>query len=481
MTEAFAPPLDGQAAPKRLFIKTYGCQMNVYDSERMADVLRPLGYAPTDAAEDADFVILNTCHIREKAAEKVYSELGKMREIKDRRAAAGQGTMTLAVAGCVAQAEGEEIMLRQPAVDLVVGPQAYHQLPELLTRTARARGERIGADFAPVDKFDALPAARGGDGVTAFLTVQEGCDKFCSFCVVPYTRGAEWSRPVADVLAEARELTARGVREVTLLGQNVNAYDGDGPDGAPSTLARLAYALADIPGLDRIRYTTSHPNDMSDDLIAAHGDLEALMPWLHLPVQSGSDRILRAMNRKHGRSKYFDLIDRIRAARPDIALSGDFIVGFPGETDADFEQTMDLVRRVRYASAFSFMYSPRPGTPASGMAGQVPAPVARERLHALQTLLWEQQTAFNAAMAGRTIDVLFEKKGRHGGQAIGRSPWLQSVHVDDADQLIGRIVPVVIESGQQNSLKGRLFNQGAAPLKQRDAARRATGDKNIGA
>ena len=481
MTEAFAPPLDGQAAPKRLFIKTYGCQMNVYDSERMADVLRPLGYVPTDAAEDADFVILNTCHIREKAAEKVYSELGKMREIKDRRAAAGQGTMTLAVAGCVAQAEGEEIMLRQPAVDLVVGPQAYHQLPELLTRTARARGERIGADFAPVDKFDALPAARGGDGVTAFLTVQEGCDKFCSFCVVPYTRGAEWSRPVADVLAEARELTARGVREVTLLGQNVNAYDGDGPDGAPSTLARLAYALADIPGLDRIRYTTSHPNDMSDDLIAAHGDLEALMPWLHLPVQSGSDRILRAMNRKHGRSKYFDLIDRIRAARPDIALSGDFIVGFPGETDADFEQTMDLVRRVRYASAFSFMYSPRPGTPASGMAGQVPAPVARERLHALQTLLWEQQTAFNAAMAGRTIDVLFEKKGRHGGQAIGRSPWLQSVHVDDADQLIGRIVPVVIESGQQNSLKGRLFNQGAAPLKQRDAARRATGDKNIGA
>ena len=481
MTEAFAPPLDGQAAPKRLFIKTYGCQMNVYDSERMADVLRPLGYAPTDAAEDADFVILNTCHIREKAAEKVYSELGKMREIKDRRAAAGQGTMTLAVAGCVAQAEGEEIMLRQPAVDLVVGPQAYHQLPELLTRTARARGERIGADFAPVDKFDALPAARGGDGVTAFLTVQEGCDKFCSFCVVPYTRGAEWSRPVVDVLAEARELTARGVREVTLLGQNVNAYDGEGPDGAPSTLARLAYALADIPGLDRIRYTTSHPNDMSDDLIAAHGDLEALMPWLHLPVQSGSDRILRAMNRKHGRSKYFDLIDRIRAARPDIALSGDFIVGFPGETDADFEQTMDLVRRVRYASAFSFMYSPRPGTPASGMAGQVPAPVARERLHALQTLLWEQQTAFNAAMAGRTIDVLFEKKGRHGGQAIGRSPWLQSVHVDDADQLIGRIVPVVIESGQQNSLKGRLFNQGAAPLKQRDAARRATGDKNIGA
>ena len=460
MTETPAPPQDRQATPKRLFIKTYGCQMNVYDSERMADVLRPLGYATTDTAEGADFVILNTCHIREKAAEKVYSELGKLRVLKEERSAAGQGAMTIAVAGCVAQAEGEEIMRRQPAVDLVVGPQAYHQLPELLTRTARARGERIGADFAPVDKFDALPKARGVDGPTAFLTVQEGCDKFCTFCVVPYTRGAEWSRPVAAVLAEARELAGKGVREVTLLGQNVNAYDGEGPDGAPSTLARLARALADIPGIDRIRYTTSHPNDMSDDLIAAHGDLEALMPWLHLPVQSGSDRILRAMNRKHGRAKYFELMDRIRSARPDIALSGDFIVGFPGETDADFEQTMDLVRRVRYASAFSFMYSPRPGTPAAGMAGQVPAGVARERLHALQALLWEQQTAFNVAMAGRTMDVLFEKKGRQPGQAIGRSPWLQSVHVDDADHLIGRIVRVEIEHGQQNSLKGRLAEPG---------------------
>ena len=449
---------DPSALPlKRLFIKTYGCQMNVYDSERMADVLRPLGYAPTDTPEAADLVILNTCHIREKAAEKVYSELGVLKKLKQDSG----GRMTLAVAGCVAQAEGEEIIRRQPAVDLVVGPQAYHQLPELLTRTARARGERIGADFAPVDKFDALPGTRGVDGPTAFLTVQEGCDKFCTFCVVPYTRGAEWSRPVAAVLAEARELAEKGVREVTLLGQNVNAYDGEGPDGAPSTLARLAWALADIPGIDRIRYTTSHPNDMSDDLIAAHGQLGALMPWLHLPVQSGSDRILRAMNRKHGRQKYFDLIDRVRSARPDIALSGDFIVGFPGETEADFEQTMDLVRRVQYASAFSFMYSPRPGTPAAGMAGQVPAAVARERLHALQTLLWEQQTTFNAAMAGRTMDVLFEKKGRHGAQAIGRSPWLQSVHVDDADHLIGRIVPVEIVHGQQNSLKGRLVKQKA--------------------
>ncbi len=444
---------DASVASKRLFIKTYGCQMNVYDSERMADVLRPLGYAPTETPEDADFVILNTCHIREKAAEKVYSELGKLRQMKEAR----DGGMTIAVAGCVAQAEGEEIMKRQPAVDLVVGPQAYHQLPELLTRPARARGERIGADFAPNEKFDALPAARGTDGVTAFLTVQEGCDKFCTFCVVPYTRGAEWSRPVAAVLDEARALADRGVREVTLLGQNVNAYDGEGPDGKPFTLAKLAYALADIPSIDRIRYTTSHPNDMSDDLIAAHGELDALMPYLHLPVQAGSDRILRLMNRKHGRQKYFDLIDRIRAARPDMALSGDFIVGFPGETDRDFEDTMDLVRRVNYASAFSFMYSPRPGTPAATMAVQVPDAVAKERLHALQGLLSEQQVAFNQSLAGRVLPVLFEKKGRHGAQAIGRSPYLQSVHVEDADQLIGRIVPVEIISGQQNSLSGRLI------------------------
>ncbi|WP_333591779.1 tRNA (N6-isopentenyl adenosine(37)-C2)-methylthiotransferase MiaB [Brevundimonas sp.] len=451
MTDTLEKP-QVEPAPKRLFIKTYGCQMNVYDSERMADVLRPLGYAPTETAEDADFVILNTCHIREKAAEKVYSELGKMRELKD----AKKGAMTIAVAGCVAQAEGEEIMRRQPAVDLVVGPQAYHQLPELLTRTARARGERIGADFAPVDKFDALPAARGGEGVTAFLTVQEGCDKFCTFCVVPYTRGAEWSRPTAAVLAEARALADRGVREVTLLGQNVNAYDGEGPDGKPSTLARLAYALAEIPGLDRIRYTTSHPNDMSDELIAAHGDLDALMPYLHLPVQSGSDRILRLMNRKHGRQKYFDLIDRIRSRRPDMAMSGDFIVGFPGETDRDFEDTLDLVRKVRYASAFSFMYSPRPGTPAAGMAAQVPAEVMKVRLQALQQLLIEQQVAFNESQAGRTLPVLFERVGRHRSQAIGRSPYLQSVHVEDARDLIGKIAPVTIVSGQQNSLTGVL-------------------------
>ncbi|MGV9006930.1 MAG: tRNA (N6-isopentenyl adenosine(37)-C2)-methylthiotransferase MiaB [Brevundimonas sp.] len=473
MTETLASPaVDGDDAPRpvtgprRLFIKTYGCQMNVYDSERMADVLRPLGYETTDTAEGADFVILNTCHIRERAAEKVYSELGKLKAMKQDRAAAGQGAMTIAVAGCVAQAEGEEIMRRQPAVDLVVGPQAYHQLPELLTRTARARGDRIGADFAPHAKFDAMTSERigprGVTGPTAFLTVQEGCDKFCTFCVVPYTRGAEWSRPVADILVEARALAGRGVREITLLGQNVNAYNGAGADGAPSTLARLAHALAGIPGLDRLRYTTSHPNDMSADLIAAHGELGVLMPYLHLPVQSGSDRILRLMNRKHGPKTYLDIIDRMRAVRPDMAISGDFIVGFPGETDRDFEDTLALVRQVNYASAFSFMYSPRPGTPAAAMAAQVPETVARARLHELQALLFEQQTAFNAAQAGRSLPVLFERKGRNPGQAIGRSPYLQSVHVENGEHLLGQIVAVEIESGAQNSLAGRIVEQKAA-------------------
>ena len=454
-----APEVETPADPvgtKRLFIKTYGCQMNVYDSERMADVLRPLGYATTDQVETADFVILNTCHIREKAAEKIYSELGKMRELRERKVARGESRMTIAVAGCVAQAEGQEIMRRAPAVDIVVGPQAYHQLPELLTRTARSRGERIGADFAPNEKFDVLPVSRGVQGFTAFLTVQEGCDKFCSFCVVPYTRGAEWSRPVEGVLAEARGLAMQGVREVTLLGQNVNAYDGEGPDGTVWTLAKLARALAEIPGLERIRYTTSHANDMTDDLIAAHAEVDALMPYLHLPVQAGSDRILRLMNRKHGRQKYIDLIGRIREARPDLALAGDMIVGFPGETDREFEDTLDLVRQVNYAACFSFMYSPRPGTPAATMPGQVPAEVMKERLKALQDLLFEQQVAFNAAQAGRTLNVLFEKKGRHAGQAIGRSPYLQSVHVDGADHLLGQIVPVRIEQGNQNSLKGSL-------------------------
>jgi tRNA-2-methylthio-N6-dimethylallyladenosine synthase len=438
------------APSKRLFIKTYGCQMNVYDSERMADVLRPLGYGLTDAPEDADLVVLNTCHIREKAAEKVYSELGRIKVMRAARAEAGGGRMGVVVAGCVAQAEGEEIMRRAPVVDLVVGPQAYHKLPELIARAARATGERLAADFAPQDKFDALPVARHADGVTAFLTVQEGCDKFCTFCVVPYTRGGEYSRPMADILAEARGLAEQGVREVTLLGQNVNAYAGEGG------LAGLVRALAQIPGLDRIRYTTSHPRDMDEALIAAHAEVAALMPYLHLPVQSGSDRVLRAMNRGHSADSYLKLIARIRAARPDIALSGDFIVGFPGETEADFEATLSLVREAGYASAFSFKYSRRPGTPASAMAGQVDEAVKDERLARLQALLEQQQRAFNAAQVGRVLPVLIERAGRHPGQVLGRSPYLQAVHAEGPLSLIGRIVPVRIDRSAMNSLGGAL-------------------------
>jgi tRNA-2-methylthio-N6-dimethylallyladenosine synthase len=439
------------APTKRLYIKTYGCQMNVYDSERMADVLRPLGYGMTDDPAGADLVVLNTCHIREKATEKVYSELGQIKRLKQARAAEG-GAMTIAVAGCVAQAEGEEIMRRQPAVDLVVGPQAYHQLPELIARAHRARGERLAADFAPEAKFDALSTDRRPTGVTAFLTVQEGCDKFCTFCVVPYTRGGEWSRPPEAIEAEARALADRGVREVTLLGQNVNAYTGG--------LANLVRRLAQIPGLERIRYTTSHPRDMDDDLIAAHAEVPQLMPYLHLPVQAGSDRVLKAMNRAHTADSYLRLIEKVRAARPDIALSGDFIVGFPGERDADFEATLQLVREVGYASAFSFKYSRRPGTPASAMPGQVADPVKDERLQRLQALLDEQQWAFNGSQAGRTLPVLFEKPGRHEGQLIGRSPYLQAVHATAPDRLIGRIVPVRIESAARNSLAGELMALG---------------------
>ncbi|WP_397419107.1 tRNA (N6-isopentenyl adenosine(37)-C2)-methylthiotransferase MiaB [Phenylobacterium sp.] len=443
---------------RRLYVKTYGCQMNVYDSERMADVLRPLGYAITDTPDEADLVVLNTCHIREKATEKVYSELGQLKRMKQARADAG-GAMTIAVAGCVAQAEGEEILRRQPAVDLVVGPQAYHQLPELIARSHRSRGERLAADFAAEAKFDALPAERASTGVTAFLTVQEGCDKFCTFCVVPYTRGAEWSRPAAAVEAEARVLAAQGVREVTLLGQNVNAYSA--PDAEGLGLAGLVRRLAKIEGLDRIRYTTSHPADMDDALIAAHGEVEALMPYLHLPVQAGSDKVLKAMNRAHTAESYVRLIERIRAARPDIAISGDFIVGFPGERDSDFEATLSLVRDVGYASAFSFKYSRRPGTPAAAMMGQVAPAVADARLQALQTLLVEQQKAFNAAQVGRVLPVLFEKPGRHPGQLIGRSPYLQSVHLEAPAALMGQIAPVRIASAGQNSLAGELALESA--------------------
>jgi len=449
---------------KRLFVKTYGCQMNVYDSARMADLLAPLGYAPTDTPDGADMVILNTCHIREKAAEKVYSELGRLRKMKEEKAQGG-ARMMIAVAGCVAQAEGEEIVRRQSAVDLVVGPQSYHRLPEMIAKVARAGGQALETDFPAEDKFDALPAQSANAGPSVFLTVQEGCDKFCTFCVVPYTRGNEYSRPVVQILEEARRLADLGAREITLLGQNVNAYRGIGPDREDWTLAKLLHALSRVDGIERLRYTTSHPRDMSDDLIAAHGEIEGLMPYLHLPVQSGSDAILAAMNRQHTADEYRRIVDRIRAARGDIALSSDFIVGFPGESDRDFKDTMTLIRDIGYAGAFSFKYSKRPGTPASAARKQVPEDVKAARLEALQSLLIEQQRAFNRSCEGRTLSVLFEKPGRQTGQAIGRSPYLQAVHVDGADDMIGQIRDVKIVSVGPNSLKGAL-----AGAKTREAA-----------
>ena len=447
---------------KRLFIKTYGCQMNVYDSERMRDVLAPLGYEPSDVPDGADLVILNTCHIREKAAEKVYSELGRLKPLK--QAKSESGGMTIAVAGCVAQAEGAEIMKRAPVVDLVVGPQTYHKLPELIARASRAKGETLDTEFVVEDKFDQLPVERHVEGYSAFVTVQEGCDKFCTFCVVPYTRGVEWSRPVDQLVAEIRSLAAKGVREITLLGQNVNAYHGEPPSGreadGPWGLGQLLRHLAKIGGIERLRYTTSHPRDMDDDLIAAHRDEEKLMPYLHLPIQSGSDKILKAMNRQHTYSEYVDLIGRVREARPDIALSGDFIVGFPGETDADFEDTMKCVREIGYASAFSFKYSRRPGTPGAAMVNQVDETVKNERLAALQALLVEQQTGFNTNQIGRVLPVLFEKPGKRKGQIHGRSPYLQSVHVDGPAELIGQIGLVEVETATLSALGGQLANKG---------------------
>ena len=439
--------------PKRLFIKTYGCQMNVYDSERMRDVLRPLGYQPVDTADNADLVVLNTCHIREKATEKVYSELGLIKKMKE---AAG-GKMTIAVAGCVAQAEGAEIMRRQPAVDLVLGPQAYHKLPEMVARASRAVGERLETEFETLEKFDALPKTREADGPTAFLSVQEGCDKFCTFCVVPYTRGAELSRPVDDIVFEARNLAAQGVREISLLGQNVNAWHGAAPKlegGDEWGLGQLARHLSKIGGIDRLRYTTSHPRDMDDDLIAAHGEVPELMPFLHLPVQSGSDRILKAMNRGHTAEHYLNIMHKMRDANPDMALASDFIVGFPGESDQDFEDTMSLVREVGYAIAYSFKYSARPGTPAADMFGHVPDEVATERLHRLQDLLWEQQRAFNASKIGHTIPVLVTGKGRLDGQMHGRSPWQQAVHFDAPASTMGQIVDVKVVGATLNALAG---------------------------
>ena len=445
---------------KKLYIKTYGCQMNVYDSARMADLLAPLGYAPVEAPDDADMVILNTCHIREKATEKVYSELGQLRVLKANRAEAGN-PMLLAVAGCVAQAEGKEIIRRQPAVDVVVGPQSYHRLPEMIAKVAREARVELETDFPAEDKFDHLPEEHAPRGPAAFLTVQEGCDKFCTFCVVPYTRGAEFSRPVEQIAEEARRLVKTGTREITLLGQNVNAYHGEGPDGSRWSLAKLIRHLARVTGVERLRYTTSHPLDMGDDLIAAHGDVEELMPFLHLPVQSGSDRLLRAMNRGHTCDDYLRIVDRIRTSRPDIALSSDFIVGFPGESDADFEATMDLVRTVDFAQAFSFKYSARPGTPASAAASQIAEDVKSERLQILQTLLIEQTRAFNRDCTGRVVPVLFEKPGRKQDQAVGRSPYLQPVHVDNAARLIGEIHPVKIAAVLPNSLRGVLAGNAA--------------------
>ncbi|MET4699653.1 tRNA-2-methylthio-N6-dimethylallyladenosine synthase [Constrictibacter sp. MBR-5] len=440
---------------KKLFIKTYGCQMNVYDSARMADVLAPLGYEPVDAPDGADMVILNTCHIREKAAEKVFSELGRLRSLKELKQA--DGGMIIAVAGCVAQAEGEEILRRAPSVDIVLGPQTYHRLPEMVARAARAGGGVLDTDFPVEPKFDHLPEMHAPRGIGAFLTIQEGCDKFCSFCVVPYTRGAEFSRPVAAVEAEARQLVAQGTREITLLGQNVNAYSGEGPDGRPWGLARLAWRLAEIDGLVGIRYTTSHPRDMDDALIAAHGDLPALMPFLHLPVQSGSDRILAAMNRKHTADDYRRIVDRLRAVRPDIAMASDFIVGFPEESDADFAETMRLVRDIGFASAYSFKYSARPGTPAASKRyGHVDEAVKAERLAELQALLDQQQDAFNRACEGRVLPVLLDRRGRRDGQLVGRSPFMQAVHVDAPDAWLGTVVDVAVTGRTTHGLTGEV-------------------------
>jgi tRNA-2-methylthio-N6-dimethylallyladenosine synthase len=455
---------------KKLFIKTYGCQMNVYDSARMVELLAPLGYAPTEDAGEADMVILNTCHIREKASDKVFSELGRLRADRRER---GAENVIVAVAGCVAQAEGAEILRRAPDVDIVLGPQTYHRLPEMVARATRAREAKqwrpdmpargaglLDTEFPAESKFDFLPASTESP-VSAFLAVQEGCDKFCTFCVVPYTRGAEFSRPVAQILREARALVAAGAREITLLGQNVNAYHGEAPhgagDGSTWSLARLIRELADrVPDLLRIRYTTSHPRDMDDDLIAAHGDVPQLMPFLHLPVQSGSDRVLEAMNRQHGANLYRRIVDRLRNARPDLALSSDFIVGFPGETAQDFAATMDLVREIEFAMAYSFKYSPRPGTPAAAMDDPAPEAEKDARLQELQALLNAQQQAFNQAALGRVLPVLLEKPGRRAGQLVGKTPQAQAVHVEADAARIGAVVAARITDLGRFSLKGQI-------------------------
>jgi tRNA-2-methylthio-N6-dimethylallyladenosine synthase len=444
--------------PRKLFVKSFGCQMNVYDSRRMADTLAPQGYVETPAVDDADLVILNTCHIREKAADKVYSELGRIRRLKEMAAAEGR-RVVIAVAGCVAQAEGEEIIRRAPAVDLVFGPQSYHRLPQLLARAERG-DKPVDTEFPLDDKFDHLAApgaaAVRARGVSAFVTVQEGCDKFCTFCVVPYTRGAEVSRPVNKILAEVDQLASAGVREITLIGQNVNAYHGNGPNGRPWSLAQLLERVCAINGVARLRYTTSHPRDMDEDLVAAHRDLPKLMPQLHLPVQSGSDRILAAMNRRHSRADYLAIVSRLRAARPDLSLTSDFIIGFPGETEADFAETLSLVAAVGFSGAFSFKYSPRPGTPGADLPGQVDEEIKSERLHRLQAAVDRNQAEFNRNCLGRTFEVLFEKSGRYTGQVVGRSPYLQPVQVTAPAAMIGDIASVTITEVASNSLFGTL-------------------------
>src|SRR4051812_40037338 len=450
--------MSGMSGARKVHIKSYGCQMNVYDSHRMADMLAAEGFAETARAEDADLVILNTCHIRERAAEKVYSELGRVRQIKQAAARDGR-QVVVAVAGCVAQAEGKEIIRRATVVDMVVGPQSYHRLPSLLERVAH--GETvIDTEFPLEDKFGVLKAptqdAIRARGISAFVTVQEGCDKFCTFCVVPYTRGIEVSRPVASIIVEVERLADAGVREVTLIGQNVNAYHGDGADGRPWTLGRLLQRLAGVPGIARLRYTTSHPCDMDDSLVEAHRDLRCLPPFLHLPVQSGSHLILAAMNRRHTRADYLAAIARMRAAHTDMAFSSDFIVGFPGETEEEFCATLSLIDEVGYAGAYSFKYSARPGTPAADMAEQLPDTVASERLYRLQEAITRQQMAFNGRWLGKNLDVLFEKPGHHPGQIVGRSPYLQPVHVMGPSTLIGNIGAVTITELRAYSMIGEL-------------------------
>ncbi|MBN8960340.1 MAG: tRNA (N6-isopentenyl adenosine(37)-C2)-methylthiotransferase MiaB [Rhizobiales bacterium] len=463
------------SSPRKLHIKSYGCQMNVYDAQRMVDTLAPEGFVETDSVGDADLVILNTCHIREKASEKVYSELGRLRVAREEAATHGRD-MNVVVAGCVAQAEGDEIIRRAPVVDVVVGPQSYHNLPQLLAR-ARNEGRAIDTEFPVEDKFTLLPQPKPemirARGVSAFVTVQEGCDKFCTFCVVPYTRGAEVSRPVARILDDVQRLTENGVREITLIGQNVNAYHGDGPDGQTWSLGRLLYRLAEIPGVARIRYSTSHPRDVDDDLIAAHRDLPELMPFVHLPVQSGSDRILAAMNRKHTADDYHRVIERFRSARQDIAFSSDFIVGFPGETEEDFKATLALVRQIGYAGAYSFKYSPRPGTPAADMQEMVAPATMDERLARLQELIDSQQHAFNRAAIGTTVDVLFERAARNEGQIVGRTAYLQPAHVMASEDIIGQVLPVTLDSLERYSLLGRLVT--AAPPARTSFASATTG------